>query len=341
MSLAPRVSVVMPVYNGAAYLDAAIRSVIGQTFTDWELLVIDDGSTDDSAAIAAAHADPRIRLLRNDGNRGLPYTRNRGIDEARGEYLAFLDADDIALPPRLATQVAFLDKHQDHVGVGGWVQPIDATGTPHRHLWRYPGEAAYCKATLLFRQYFNTSTFTARTLSLREDGFSPEVLLAEDYNLYVRLSDKFSLSNLPQVLTQYRQHAGSTTATRRAALARAIETVNTRQLKALGISPTAEELALHRHIEWLHLATDNTLLMAAEKWLQHIVRQNDERRIYDPAALRHAAGERWHALCEHGLRQGRPGSLASYYASPLWRESRLGITGHGRLLARGARACLH
>lgn len=339
MTSRPRVSVVMPVFNGAAYLDAAIRSVLAQTFTAWELLVIDDGSADESATLAAAYGDPRIRLLRNDGNRGLPYTRNRGIEEARGEYLAFLDSDDIALPQRLAVQIDFLDRHPGHVGIGGWVQPIDAAGNLRRHQWRYPGSPEYCRATLFFRQYFNTSTFTARTDALRAVRFSPEVPLAEDYDLFVRLGETASLSNLPVVLTHYRQHASSTTATKRKALANSLERVNLRQLASLGIAATPWELTLHRHIEWLHLPTDRSLLEAAEHWLRRIVSQNDERLVYEPGALRQAAGERWHALCEQGLRQGNPGSLTLFYGSPLWRESRLGTREHGRLLARGARAC--
>ena len=340
MTSRPRVSVVMPVFNGAAYLDAAIRSVLAQTFTAWELLVIDDGSADESAAIAAAHGDPRIRLLRNDGNRGLPYTRNRGMDEARGEYLAFLDSDDIALPQRLAVQIDYLERNPEIVGVGSWVQPIDSAGKPFRHIWKLPGDARFCRATLLFRAYINTSTFTARTADLRKQGFASDIHLAEDYDLYVRLSENHKLLNMPMVLSLCRQHPNSTTATRKSALAKALALVNNRQLTSLGITASPWELTLHRHVEWLHLPTDRSLLEAAEHWLRRIVRQNDERLVYDPAALRQAAGERWHALCEQGLRQGNPGSLALFYGSPLWRESRLGTREHGRLLARGARACI-
>ena len=121
MSESPKVTAVIPVYNREKYLRGAIESILAQTFTDFELLVIDDGSTDGSREAIRSYHDPRIRLMCNETNQGIPKTRNRGIQFARGEYLAFLDSDDWAYPERLAKQVAFLDSHPDYAAVGAWI----------------------------------------------------------------------------------------------------------------------------------------------------------------------------------------------------------------------------
>ena len=115
----PRVSVFIPVYNREAYVGAAIESVLRQSFQDFEILLIDDGSTDLSVEVLRSYDDRRIRVVRNERNLGQPETRNRGLALARGQYVAMLDSDDVARPDRLSRQVAFLDRHQDCVEVGG------------------------------------------------------------------------------------------------------------------------------------------------------------------------------------------------------------------------------
>ena len=130
MTTPPKVTVVIPVYNREKYVCEAIESVLDQTFADFELLVIDDGSTDRSREAVQSYHDPRIRLMSNEKNEGIPKTRNKGIGLARGEYLAFLDSDDRAYPERLAKQVAFLDRHPDYAAVGAWIDWMDEEGRP-------------------------------------------------------------------------------------------------------------------------------------------------------------------------------------------------------------------
>ncbi len=131
MDTPPKVTVLTPVYNREQYIATAIESVLAQSFTDFELLLIDDGSTDGSAEILRSYTtDPRVRVVRNEQNLGIPQTRNRGIDLARGEYVAMLDSDDWAYPCRLETQVAFLDRHRDVAVVGPgrrrWMRMADS-----------------------------------------------------------------------------------------------------------------------------------------------------------------------------------------------------------------------
>ena len=108
-----RVSVIMPAYNYAQFIGAAIESVLGQSWQDWELIIVDDGSTDATPAVIAGFHDPRIRALRRQ-NGGEAAARNSGLDLARGEYISFLDADDLYLPNALADRVAFLETHPEY-----------------------------------------------------------------------------------------------------------------------------------------------------------------------------------------------------------------------------------
>jgi hypothetical protein len=205
-SAAPKVSVVMPVYNGEAYLNEALESVLEQPFTDWELIAVDDGSRDDSAEILAryAAADSRIRVLRNETNVGVSATLNRGWREARGAYIARLDADDIALSERFARQVAFLDGHETVAVVGTNAILIDPQG---RRLssTRLPTRSAAIHSTLLRHNCLNHPSVMLRRAALEEaSGYRFDGV--EDYDLWLRIAERHDLANLPDTLILYRIH---------------------------------------------------------------------------------------------------------------------------------------
>ncbi|MEL4306297.1 glycosyltransferase family 2 protein [Methanococcoides sp. LMO-2] len=154
-----KVSVIMPVYNAEKYLKDAIESILNQSFKNFELLIINDGSNDKSKAIIESHNDSRIRLLNNEENSGLAKVRNKGIYEAKGEYIAWLDADDISHPLRLEKQVKLLDSHPD-VGIcGTWVKTI---GTKVTHKWRYPTNPNFIRGRMLFDDPLATSSVMLR-----------------------------------------------------------------------------------------------------------------------------------------------------------------------------------
>ena len=134
----PKVSVVMSVYNGAISLDESMRSILAQTFTDFELIVINDASTDTTASILKGYEarDPRVKVVTNEHNLGLTKSLNKGAGMAKGEYIARMDADDVACPQRFAKQVAFLDTHTEYGLVGTWADVIDDTGKKiHTFEW--------------------------------------------------------------------------------------------------------------------------------------------------------------------------------------------------------------
>ena len=213
---APRVTVLMAVFNGERHLRAAIDSILEQSFSDFELLIVDDASTDSSMSIVADYDDTRIVVVGNEQNLGLTKSLNRGLAVARGEYVARLDADDLAHPDRLALQVAHLDRHPTHALVASAYQRIGDDGT------RYPSRAAPLTAEgirwrLLFLNAFAHSSVTFRRgVTTALGGYDEAFVYAQDYELWSRLADRHPVAALPQELAAYRDSAVSMTNEREA-----------------------------------------------------------------------------------------------------------------------------
>lgn len=207
----PRVSIIMPVYGVAAYLDEAIQSVVCQTFEDWELLILDDCSTDGAQQIAAAWAarDARIRLCNNEKNLGVAQTRNRGIALARGEYLALLDGDDYWMPEKLERQLALAEEKQADIVYCSYAMK-DETGKSKHRDYIVPSETNLSK--MLTENVMSCSTVLLKAALLKEHGFET-AFYHEDYALWLRLlKDGCCAYGCTQVLAVYRLHGDSRSA---------------------------------------------------------------------------------------------------------------------------------
>lgn len=194
----PRVSVLIPTWNNEATLGRAIDSILAQTVSDLELLVLDDGSTDSSREIAAAYDDPRIRVL-SLPHRGISETLNEGLREARSEVVAVQDADDWSLPERLERELAVLDAEPDVAIVGCLMTEVDSAG--NRFRARQPQVAGDVTDILMrFCPIPNTSSAFRRDVALAAGGFSPMLQFAQDYQLWSRIADDHRLVNVPEEL---------------------------------------------------------------------------------------------------------------------------------------------
>ena len=145
----PLVSIVLPVYNGERYLAASLDSVLAQTYQNWELVIINDGSTDGTENLILNYPDKRIKYLPNDSNKGIIFSLNRGLQESKGVYIARLDADDIALPNRFEKQVEFLSENTDYALCGSYFQTIDSNGRLLKNvsslpITGMPSPSCYC-----------------------------------------------------------------------------------------------------------------------------------------------------------------------------------------------------
>ncbi len=204
-SRAPLISVVLPVYNGEKYLAEAIDSILAQTVTDFELVMIDDGSTDCSLQILRKYEqrDSRIRVVARE-NRGLATTLNDSIDIARGEWVARMDQDDIALPHRFERQLAWLKKTGADIS-GSWVRRF---GSPDKRVVRLRQTDEAIKMEMLFCSPFAHPAVMVRTALVKRLRYDKTWEKAEDYDLWERAVEAgWKMTNVPEVLLLYRVHA--------------------------------------------------------------------------------------------------------------------------------------
>ena len=202
----PLVSVLLPVYNAQDYLKQSIDSILGQTLTDFELIIVNDGSTDGSKAIIDSYSDSRIIVI-DQPNAGLPISLNRAIARARGKYLARQDADDVSEPTRLEKQVAFLDEHLDYGLLGTWARILEIDTITDREL-KHPIENGELQMKLVFYNCFVHSSVMIRKEVLSRSGLypeDPEKFPPEDFDLWLRIAQISKVANLPSHLLQYRE----------------------------------------------------------------------------------------------------------------------------------------
>ena len=210
-NIIPKISVVMTVYNGSKWIKSSIQSVLNQSFTNFELIIVDDHSQDDSLDIIREFSDHRIRLIPLQRNMGLPSALNLAITQAMGTYIARLDQDDLMRGNRLDLQSIYLDKNIDCALVGSWADIITESGQTigsHRH----PTCNGVIQLQLLFDNPFVHSSVLMRRSSIMDVGLyctDTARQPPEDYELWSRLSRKYNLKNLPQMLTYYREVQGS------------------------------------------------------------------------------------------------------------------------------------
>jgi glycosyltransferase involved in cell wall biosynthesis len=208
----PRISVLLPVYNAEAYLAEAVESVLAQTFRDFELLAVNDGSTDGSQALLEAFAarDPRVKVVSRP-NTGITGALNEMIGLARGTYLARMDADDLSVPTRFERQAAYLDAHPDCAIVGSRVMLMDPYGSPVAET----GHAlthAEIDAELLVKTGWaivHPAAMMRADAVRKVGGYDKRWKHCEDHDLFLRLAEVGTLANLPDVLLWYRRHYAS------------------------------------------------------------------------------------------------------------------------------------
>jgi hypothetical protein len=203
----PLVSVVMAVRNVDRFLAEAMESILGQSFTDFEFIITDFGSTDNSKSIIAKYAatDHRIRFHEIPACT-LPVARNAGCALARGEYIAIMDADDVSLPERLALEVEFMQKHPEVGALGGTVEWMDANGKPLQQM-PHPFENSEIQSALLrYSALWQPSALIRRIIFESVGGYRPAFVVAHDYDLWLRIAEHSQMANLEQVVLNYRIH---------------------------------------------------------------------------------------------------------------------------------------
>lgn len=293
----------MPVYNGERYIAEAIESILGQTFSDFMLLIIDDGSTDKSMEIAKSYQDNRISIVRNNANLGLVATLNKGIELIESEFVARMDCDDIAIPNRLELQIRFLDENP-HVGMcGGQYLRISDEGIVISQLPLRHDDILY---EMLFDNVFAHNTIVFRTKILKDFSFryDPAYRYAEDYELWVRMSRHCRVANIPHVLVIYRFHEDNTSNKFRSEQEATASRVRLIHRGNLGLPSTEYDTVLHKELRSLRFSQDMERLIAAGAWLSRLFWIAVRRCRQNLFVIVNDYNRMWYSACGRNAKYG-------------------------------------
>jgi glycosyltransferase involved in cell wall biosynthesis len=318
----PRVSVLMTTYNGAATIGASIDSILAQSFRDFELLIVDDGSTDDTPAIIERIRDPRLRLLRTGSRSGIVAARNHGFAAARGHTIAPLDHDDVSDTERLARQVAFLDANPDVVLVATEIRILreGMIAAPHHPR---AGDPLALRWLLLIDNPITWSSVMFRADAVRRLGsfLRPEFELADDFDFYHRLLGVGAIARLKEVLTTYRYHAANASLARAEALnANAARVLCGAYAPWLGDAAAAAAELVVRYLSDRQPVLDAMTLDRIGEILERLLERfcaAHDLSAADRRRIGGLAGEAWWRTARGGIRRGAPGMFGRYRARKL------------------------
>lgn len=299
----PTISVLMPVYNTGSYLADAIESILNQTFGDFEFIIINDGSTDNSKEIVLSYNDDRIVFVDNEQNIGYVASLNKGIPLCKGEYIARMDSDDISDPERFAIQLKYMTANQQVGLCGTWLKVVDGSGTPISYIINQT-RPEFVKIHLLFSSMAMHPTVLFRANILKENLYN-DVMAAEDYDLWTRLADSTQIANIPKYLFGYRWHDGNVSKEKADIQQNNKERIILRQLEKLGITPSDEEFRIHKLSFTLYSfegkapaeIADSDDLYLTGLWFKKLLKTNEEAKRYQQAAFRAFLWGRWIVLC--------------------------------------------
>jgi len=302
----PKVSVIMTTYNGEKYVAKAIQSILNQTLKDFELVVVDDGSTDNTVSIIKKlrDQDPRIQFFQNEKNQGISFSTNRAIEKSVAPYIAPLDQDDIAEPNRLQIEFDFMEKHPDFGFVGGWTSLIDEYDRSLRVTYKSTLTPLMIPGTLLFVNCFDNGSTMIRKEALPNGEVYRNMSPAQDYDLWLRIDTKWKMWNMPYVFLNYRIHPNNTSTVQRIKRKEVVRTMLREALMRIGIEPTEEELDIHYTSDMYYGEHLLQFFDNRDAWLQKVKKQNDIVQYYDRKAFEQVVALRWLNTCSKNTQLG-------------------------------------
>lgn len=334
----PKISVILSVYNGETYLDECLRSICEQTFVEFELIVVDDASTDGTPEILRRHAaqDLRIIVLTNERNKERSVSRNIALAHARADLVAIMDADDIALPDRLAKQFAFMCTNPDVLVCGGALT-CHETG---ENIY-YPMNDEAIRTQLLWASPFaHSAVMFRRNPVLETGGYDPAMPFAEDYDLWSRLAvlHSWRFANLDEVLIRYRIHPHADRRMYHARLRECALAIMKSHMLRLGIPETVVDMEAHLKLFFQDQPRDVSL-ERVQGWVAYLMEWNRRACIFAPHGFEKLCLQKFNELCLHqindryaqarwlpaGVKQLLPSSVKSLLKKMLSLQNRLRI----------------
>ncbi len=315
--MSPKITVLMPTYKGARYLRETIDSVLAQTFRDFELLIINDCSPDNTDEIIASYRDSRIRYVKNKKNLGISGSSNYGFSIAEGKYIARQDHDDISAPSRLEKQFNYLEQHPETGVVGTGFKVFGSK----RKTVIYPENDADIKALLLFKMPLAHQTSMMRKEAFLKNNlkYDESYASSNDRKLWIDAMDFMQFHNLQEPLLKYRMYKGMTSVTKRDRVLEEGKRLREILYKKLGLKPTAEQKDIintylmqgRAHIK------NKEVVIAIEEILREFLKANHKTKIFDEQAFEKVCGEYFFKRCLNYSFYGHRSIKDFYRASPL------------------------
>lgn len=246
MQAKPLISVLMTAFNASLHIRAAIESVLAQTHSDFEFIILNDGSSDNTRVVILEFKDPRIIFFEHDLNQGLVVSRNRLVKEARGEYIALMDADDIAEPCRLAVQLDFLKNKNIDICSSDYISYYESTGRKKRSKQRCSDPDI--RALMTVSCPIANPTVMAKALIFKQNPYGDTIEIAEDYALWCALAVQgYRFMSIPQNLLTYRVHSTQISQSKQTQTLQIIPKIQERYIKGLNINPVMRPYARPWH----------------------------------------------------------------------------------------------
>lgn len=306
-----KVSVLMPVFDSEPFIRAAIDSILAQTYTNFEFIIINDGSKDGSDAIIRSYNDERIKYIDHKNNKGIVATLNEGLAISSGDYIARMDADDISLPKRLEKQVAFLEKNPEYKLCGSNAIAINFEGNKLYKLNR-PKAFERIKVFNLFRNAFIHPSIMADATTIKKFGYQEDYKYAEDYLLFSQFTMNHKVANLDDRLLNYRLHDSSITSIKNNEMVKS-ELKTIRFLLSFLFETVNEKLVLLHH----SILRPQQSFTAEEthNHLINLLKKNNEKHLFSHELLRKQLLKEWYRFL---LTSKGNKPLTSYVSSPLF-----------------------
>ncbi|MEO5612685.1 MAG: glycosyltransferase family 2 protein [Sphingomicrobium sp.] len=304
------VSVIVPVFNREAMIGATVASLASQTLDNFEIIVVDDGSTDASAEVAERAGGKRVRVIGHGANRGIPAARNTGLEAARGKYIAWLDSDDLARPRRLKRQAEFLARHPEIALVGSASGRIGPDGQARRGTMPFISHETLAPA-LLFRSPFQQSSIMGVARTLKDFEYRAEFPVCEDLDMFIRISRKHRLANVREALIDRRLHEGQIGAVESALVRDRMRALLRKSLEELGLEPSEADLDRHITLGTLQQRPQSREFLGwAETWMKLLRARNEDAGVYNSRGLALVCARAWVRACYVSLHGNQRGAVA-------------------------------
>lgn len=290
------ISVIMSNYNTPEeYLREAIESILNQTYSDFEFIIVDDCSTDNSLEIIKSYKDPRISVIKNEVNMGITKSLNRALAVSKGEFVARMDADDICLPERFEKQVEYLKQNREVIVCGTWVELFGngADAYNEKYSRKILPEKETLQINLLFGNHMNiihpTAMFNHKLLKDNNIVYNENYIYAQDYRMWVDCSQKGELKNIPEILFKYRIHNKAVSSDKKSVQTECAKNIMAEQLAWLGLELPEDWEEVH----WELLTGRKPYDLRYLEWIKTIIKANKKHKVFNHKKLKKMLWTKW------------------------------------------------